>query len=81
MGWASGEDALQYLGKAKRMIEQIIKAMDRYPPVELRWKGEMGSTKFQLEMLVEELTQRIRALRQRGGTRGRGGSGMGVGGG
>ena len=81
MGWASGEDALQYLGRAKRMIERIIKAMDRYPPVELKWKQEMGSDKFQLEMLVEQLKQRIRALRQQRGTRGGGGGGMGTGGG
>ena len=81
MGWANGEDALAYLSKAKRAVERIIRAMDRYPPVELRWKQEMGSTKFQLEMLVEQLTQRIRALRQQRGTRGRGGSGMGTGGG
>ena len=81
MGWANGQDALQYLGKAKRMIEQIIKAMDRFPPVELRWQQEMGSNKFQLEMLVEQLKQRIRALRERRGTRGGGGGGMGTGGG
>jgi len=80
-GIRSGEDALQYLGKAKRMIESIIKAMDRYPPVELKWKQEMGSDKFQLEMLVEQLKQRIRALRQQRGTRGGGGGGMGTGGG
>ncbi len=81
MGWANGEDALQYLGKAKRMIEQIIKAMDRYPPVELRWQQEVGSNKFQLEMLVEQLKQRIRDLRQQRGTRGGGGGGLGTGGG
>ncbi|MEE8153749.1 MAG: hypothetical protein V3T53_02185 [Phycisphaerales bacterium] len=81
IGWANGEDALQYLGKAKRMIESIIRSMDRYAPVELRWRQEMGSSKFQLEMLVEELKLRIRALRQRGGTRGGGGGGLGTGGG
>ena len=83
IGWASGEDALPYLGKAKRAIESIIRSMDRYPPVELRWKQEMGSTKFQLEMLVEQLTLRIRALRQRPGTGGRAGGGRrgGMGGG
>ncbi|MEE9130945.1 MAG: hypothetical protein V3T84_13075 [Phycisphaerales bacterium] len=81
MGWANGEDAMQYLSKAKRAVERIIRAMDRYPPIELRWKQEMGSTKFQLEMLVEQLTQRIRALRQQRGTRGRGGGGLGAGGG
>ncbi len=80
MGWASGEEALQYLSKAKRSIERIIKAMDRYPPVELRWKEERGTTKFQLEMLIEQLKQRIRALRQRG-ARGGGGGGFGTGGG
>ena len=80
MGWAGGEDALRYLSKAKRSIERIIKAMDRYPPVELRWKEERGTTKFQLEMLIEELKLRIRALRQRG-ARGGGGGGFGTGGG
>ena len=85
MGWATGEDTLQYLGKAKRMIESIIKAMDRYPPVELKWQREMGSNKFQLEMLLEQLKQQIRELRRggNGGGRGRrgGGGGFGTGGG
>ena len=83
MGWASGEDALAYLSKAKRSIERIIRAMDMYPPVELRWKEQHGTTKFQLEMLVEELKQRIRDMRQSGGNRGGGrrGGGLGTGGG
>ena len=80
MGWANGEDALQYLSKAKRSIERIIRAMETYPPVELRWKQEMGTTKFQLETLVEQLTQQIRDMRQqRGGNRGGGGFGTGGG--
>ncbi len=82
MGWVGGEDALAYLSKAKRSIERIIRAMDMYPPVELRWKEERGTTKFQLEMLVEQLKQRIRDMRQRGGDRGggrRGGGGLGGG--
>ncbi len=86
MGWANGEDTLRYLSKAKREIESIIKAMDRYPPVASRWQQEMGSNKFQLEMLVEQLKQQIRDLRQRqrgggGGAGRRGGGGMGAGGG
>ena len=78
---AAAKTALQYLSKAKRTIERIIKAMDRYLPVELRWKDEMGTTKLQLEMLVEELKQRIRDLRQSGARSGGGGRGFGTGGG
>ena len=83
LGWASGDDALAYLSKAKRSIERIIRAMEQYPPVELRWKEQHGTTKFELEMLVEQLKQQIRALRQRGGDRGGGGrrGGGGLGGG
>ena len=83
IGWANGEDELAYLGKAKRAIESILRSMDRYPPIELRWRQETGNTKFQLEMLVEQLKQRIRGLRQRPGTGGRAGGGRrgGMGGG
>lgn len=82
MGWASGDDALQYLSKAKRMVERIVKAMDRYPPIELKWRQEKGASKLQLEILIEQLKQQIRNLRQRrGGGRGGGGGGFGTGGG
>ena len=76
MGWATGEDTLRYLSKAKRTIERIIKAMDRYPTVAARWRQEYGTSKLQLELLVEQLKQQIRDMRQqRGGGGGAGGGG------
>ncbi len=81
-GWASGDEALKWLGRAKNDVEKIIRAMDRYDAVEIRWRTDLGTTKHQLEILVEQLKEQIRALkesRRRGGYGGRrsGGSRMG----
>jgi hypothetical protein len=79
MGWAGGGETLQWLGRAKRDLEQIIKAMERYEAVEIRWRRDFGITKFALETQVEQMKEQIRALKGgRGGTvGGGGGSGMG----
>ncbi|MHC4317707.1 MAG: Clp protease/crotonase-like domain-containing protein [Planctomycetota bacterium] len=81
-GWAGGDETLQWLGRAKRDLEQIIKAMERYRAVEIRWQRDFGVTKFALEIQVEQMKEQIRALKQgRGATRGGGAGGGGLGGG
>lgn len=84
-GWASGRDSRKYLSRAKRDLEQIIRAMTRYKAVETRWQTDQGVTKLTLEIEVEKLREELRALRGSrssggGGTTG-GGFGSGGGGG
>jgi hypothetical protein len=85
MKWAGGGETLKWLGRAKRDLEQIIRAMGRYKAVEIRWQTDMGKTKFALEIEVEQMKERIRSLkgqrRGRGGSRSGGGGGYGGGGG
>lgn len=75
LSWASGAEQLKWLGRAKRDLEQIISAMKRYKAVEVRWQTDMGTTIFELEILVEQLKEQIRALKQGSGGYG-GGGGM-----
>ncbi len=65
-GWASGEEALKWLGRAKNDVAKIIRAMERYKAVEIRWRTDLGTTKQQLEILVEQLREQIRALKESG---------------
>jgi hypothetical protein len=84
MGWASGEDELKYLGRAKSVIEKIIAAAQRYKAVEVRLLTDMNTRVFDLVTIVETIKERIRSIRQsgRGGAnRGGGGGGRGTGGG
>ncbi len=78
LDWASGDETLRWLGRAKKDLEQIIRAMERYKAVEIRWQTDMGVTKAQLEIEVEKLRERIVALKKSG--RGSGGYGAGGGG-
>ena len=82
--WASGGETLKWIGRAKRDLVQIIRAMERYKAVEIRWRTDMGKDKFALEIEVEQMKERIRSLkgRRRGGGGGgaRGGGGYGGGG-
>jgi hypothetical protein len=81
-GWAGGDETLQWLGRAMRDLEQIIKAMERYRAVEIRWQRDFGMSKFALEIQVEQMKEQIRALKRgRGATFGGGGGGGGLGGG
>jgi hypothetical protein len=76
MSWAGGSETLQWLGRAKRDLEQIIKAMERYRAVEIRWQRDFGTSKFALETQVEQMKEQIRALKSgRGGNVGGGGGG------
>ncbi|MHC4083242.1 MAG: hypothetical protein ACYS15_14580 [Planctomycetota bacterium] len=79
MSWAGGAETLQWLGRAKRDLEQIIKAMERYRAVEVRWQRDFGTTKFALETQVEQMKEQIRALKsgRSGNVGGGGGGGMG----
>ncbi len=75
--WATGDETLKWLGRAKLDLEKIIKAMERYKAVEIRWRTDLGKSKLELEIEVEKIKEQIRALRQQGGGRGGGGRGMG----
>jgi hypothetical protein len=78
--WAGGAETLKWLGRAKRDLEQIIRAMERYRAVEIRWQRDQGVTKFALETEVEKMTEQIRALKRgRGAAGGVGGGGGGMG--
>jgi hypothetical protein len=81
MGWASGEDTLKYLGRAKATVQKILSAMERYKAVEIRVGMELGLRKFDLVTIIEQLKEQIRALRASGRGGGGGGGGSGVGGG
>ena len=79
-GWAGGDETLKWLSKAKRDVQKIIRAMDRYEAVEVRWRTDRQTRKHELVVLVETMNEEIRALtRQRRG--GGYGGGRGVGGG
>ncbi len=81
LNWASGDETMRWLGKAKRDLEQIIKAMNRYKAVETRWRTDINQTKLGLEIEVEKLREQIRALKstRRGNYGGGGGGGFGGG--
>ncbi|MCH8152805.1 MAG: hypothetical protein IH830_10600 [Planctomycetes bacterium] len=78
--WATGDETLKWLGRAKRDLEKIIKAMERYKAVEIRWRTDLGKSKLELEIEVEKIKEQIRALKQQDRGRGGGGQGMGRGG-
>ncbi len=82
-GWASGDETLKWLGRAKLDVEKIIRAIDRYEAVKIRLQTELGLRRFDLVTIVEQLREQIRSLRQQqrggrgGGEVGRGGVGVG----
>jgi hypothetical protein len=80
MGWATGNETIRYLGRAKSDLERIIRAMDQYEAVEARWRRDFGMSKFQLEIQVEQMKEQLQALRAgRGGNVGGRGGGGGMG--
>ncbi len=79
LGRAGGDSALAQLGRAAKYLENIIALMNRYEAVEIRWRTDRGQQKAQLEILLEQLQEQIRAIRR--GERGAGGGGYGGGGG
>lgn len=72
-GWASGDETLKWLGRAKNDVGKIIRAMNRYDAVEIRWRTDLGTRKIELEILVEQLKEQIRALKESGRRGGFGG--------
>jgi len=82
IGWAEGEDAIVHLGKARRALQDILDAMNRYPAVEARWRSRRGGQPLDIltvEQMLRVLKERIAAA-ERAKQRGRG-SGSGGGGG
>jgi len=80
MDWAGGNDGRKYLGQAKNDLQKVIRFMDQYEAVEIRWRQDTGLSKAALERRVEELTEELRSGRGGGGGGGRSG-GFGGGGG
>ena len=80
MGWATGADELRYLGRVKSNYERMLAAMKRYGAVELRMRMGYGISIMSLQLQIEQLRERIRAIRS-GGRGGGGGGGLGGGGG
>ncbi|MCP4797605.1 MAG: hypothetical protein GY885_15745, partial [Phycisphaeraceae bacterium] len=81
MGWASGDDAIKYLGSAKTDMERILRACRQYPAVEARWQQDYGMSILQLELQIEGIKDQIGDMRRGNQNRGRGGSNRGRGGG
>ncbi len=83
LGWASGDEAIRYLGAAKTDLEKILRACKQYPAVAARWQQDYGTSILQLELQIEGINDQIGDMRRgrnggrgnRGGTPGRGGGG------
>ncbi len=82
LGWASGDDAIRYLGAAKTDLEKILRACKQYPAVAARWQQDYGMSILQLELQIEGIKDQIGDMRRgnrgsgrRGGNSGRGGGG------
>jgi hypothetical protein len=75
MGWVSGDESLKWLGQAKQDLQKIVDAMKRYPAIEMRWRSDpdLGASRQQLEVQIEQINEQIRALKNQG----RGGAGEG----
>jgi hypothetical protein len=76
-GRGGGNDPLKQLLNQKRLWEQILRNMRRFNAVERRLTREKGLTKDQVELLIEQLNDQIRQVKD--GGRGRGGNGRGSG--
>jgi hypothetical protein len=77
MEWASGNDAVKYLGKAKSNLEDVLQAMNTYKAIEIRIGTDFGLDKVTITTWIEQLKEQLRALQRRGN----GGGGAGTGGG
>lgn len=75
LSWATGEDTLKYLGRAKGDMERVLASIKRYDAVRVRLE-QLGISALGMQVTIERLKERIRALRDRdrdGGGPGRGG--------
>jgi len=76
-GWAQGEDTVKYLGRARGSLEKILAAMRRYKAIEMELERNYGLSIVQLELMIEEIRNTIRDIRNQERNRGRGGGGGG----
>ena len=60
MSWATGDDAVKYLGKAKASIERVLASMERYKAVETRLLRETGTSKLDLITIIEQIKEHLR---------------------
>jgi hypothetical protein len=79
MGWASGDEAVKYLGRAKTALDKILAAMERYKAVETRLSRETGVSKLQLTVMIEQIKERLRAMKDTRAPGAGGGSGAATG--
>jgi hypothetical protein len=75
MSWASGEDTVKYLGRAKTALERILSYIERYKAVEIRLAREFGVGKEDLTVQIEQIKERLRALKNNSARNGTGGGG------
>jgi len=64
MRYATGDDAVKYLGQAKARLEKIVAAMTKYPAIETRWQMTRGLNRDRLKLEIEKITEQIRALKK-----------------
>lgn len=68
------------LGKRKQLLEKVKQAFKQYPPLARLWQWKAGLTEAQLDILIEDLVEKIRAAQKaRERNRGTGGGGGGRG--
>lgn len=80
-GRGGGNDQLKQLLNQKRLWEQILRNMRRFNAVERRMARETGLTKDRVELMIEQLNDQIRQVKDGGRGRGGGGRGGGISGG
>jgi len=79
-GWATGADTRKYLGRSLSELKKVRRSLDRYEAVELRLAQDYGISKLRLDIMIDQLEERIAALNngsRGGGGRAGGGSGFG----
>jgi hypothetical protein len=83
VSWASGNDAVKYLGAAKKDLETVLAGLQQYKAVEIRLGTDMGIDKTTLITYIEQLGEQLKAMRNRakggGNTGGGGGRASGAG--
>ena len=76
MSWATGEDTIKYLGRAKSDLQRVLAAIKRYDAVRVRLE-QVGISALLMQINIDAITERIR--QNRGNGRGGGGGGGGAG--
>jgi hypothetical protein len=80
VSWASGADAVKWLGQAKSDLKKLLALFNRYDAVAIRM-ADFGWDRLTIEILIEQITDTIRALSQNSGGAGGAGGGRSSGGG